>query len=91
MMRRPLLLLLVPMLALGLWQITYAEIHCAFETEDSEEACCELCHLSRFALIVCSAHRLFSPTPTFHSKDILPHRAPLVAVLRLSQGRAPPL
>ena len=90
MMRRPLLLLLVPLLALGLWQITYAEIHCAFETEDTEEACCELCHLSRFALIVCSAPRLFSPTPTFHSKDTLPHRAPLVRALRPSQARAPP-
>ena len=91
MMRRPLLLLLVPLLALGLWQITYAEIHCAFETEESDEACCELCHLSRFALIVCSPPRLVSPTPTFHSTDTLPHLAPLVSVLRLSQGRAPPL
>ncbi len=89
-MRRPLLLLLVPLLALGLWQITYAEIHCAFETEDTEEACCELCHLSRLTLMACSALRLFSPHPTFHTKDTPPRRAPLVSVLRPSQARAPP-
>ena len=91
MMRRPLLLLLVPLLALGLWQITYIEIHCAFETEESEEACCELCHPGSLTAIVGSAPRLFSPTPTFHSKDTLSHHAPLVSVLRLNQGRAPPL
>ena len=86
MMRRP--LLLVPLLALGLWRIIHAEIHCALETEDSDEACCELSHPSCFALIVGSAPRLFSPTPSFHSKDTLPQRAPLVSVLRLSQGPA---
>ena len=89
-MRRPLLLLLVPLLALGLWQITYAEIHCAFETEDTEETCCELCHLSRLTLMASSAPRLFSPHPTFHTKDTPPRRAPLVRALRPSQARAPP-
>lgn len=90
-MRRPLLLLLVLLLALGLWQIAYAQIHCAFEAEDSDEACCELCHLSRLTLIACSALRLFSPNPTFHSKDTPPRHAPLVRALRPSQARAPPL
>lgn len=91
MMRRPLLLLLILLLALGLWQITYARIHCAFETEDTEEACCELCPLSRLTLVAGSAPRLFSPIPTFHAKDTPPRRAPLVRALRPSQARAPPL
>ncbi|MCY4588214.1 MAG: hypothetical protein OXB98_19465 [Bryobacterales bacterium] len=87
MMRRLLLLLL----ALGLWQIAYAQIHCALETADSDEACCELCHLSSLTPIDCSALRLFSPNPTFHSKDTLPRRTPLFTALRPSQPRAPPL
>ena len=87
MMRRLLLLLL----ALGLWQITYAQIHCAFETADSDEACCELCHLGSLTPVACSALRLVSPNPTFHSKDTLPRRTPLFTALRPSQSRAPPL
>ena len=91
MMRRLLLLLLVLLLPLGLWQITYAQIHCALETADSEEARCELCPLSSLRLIACSALRLSSPNPTFHSKETPRRRAPLVRALRPSQARAPPL
>lgn len=87
MMRRLLLLLL----ALGLWQIAYAQIHCAFETADSDEACCELCHLSSLTPIACNALRLISPNPTFQSKDTLHSRAPRFTASRPSQPRAPPL
>ena len=48
MMRRLLLLLL----ALGLWQIAYSQVHCAFEPPDCQEGACELCHFADISPLV---------------------------------------
>ena len=87
-MRRLLLLLL----ALGLWQITYAQIHCAFETEDSDEACCELCHLSSLTPI-----RLHRPSADLANSDVplqrhpSPPRCPVRSLAAQPAARASPL
>lgn len=84
-------IVLVVLLLLATVALGFAQIHCSLEDSDSAEPCCELCHLSDATPLARSAPRLFSPTPTFQSKDALPRRAPLVTAWLARQGRAPPL
>ena len=54
-MTRQLLLLL---LALGLWQLPYTQLHCAFEPPDCKEGACDLCHLADVSPLVSAFRRL---------------------------------
>ena len=87
MMRRLLLLLL----ALGLWQIGYTQVHCAFEPPDCQEGACELCHLADISPLAAGSDLLCSPPPTPRA-TVKPSQGATVRPLsRHNRGRAPPL
>ena len=86
MMRRLLLLLL----ALGLGQIAYTQIHCSFEPPDCEEGACELCHLADISPLASGSAVLSSPPPAQRAA-VAPSQGPSVQPLsRRYRGRAPP-
>lgn len=86
MMRRLLLLLL----ALGLWQIAYTQIHCSLEPPDCQEGRCELCHLADIAPQVSDSARLCSP-PAAPRSAAAPNQGPTGRLLsKHNRGRAPP-
>ena len=86
MMRRLLLLLL----ALGLWQIAYTQIHCGFEPPDSEEGACELCHLGDISPLASGSALLCSPAPTPRAAVASDQGTILKPLFRRNRGRAPP-
>ncbi len=87
MMRRCLLLLL----ALGLWQVAFAQVHCSVELEDCEEGACELCPLSHISPQVPDSALLCSLLPARRTSAVPSQRATAAPPLRRSRGRAPPL
>lgn len=86
MMRRLLLLLL----ALGLWQIGYTQIHCGFEPPDCQEGACELCHLGDFSPLASGSALLCSPAPTPRAAAAPSQGATLQPLFWRNRGRAPP-
>ncbi len=86
MMRRLLLLLL----ALGLWQIAYTQVHCAFEPPDCQEGSCELCHVADIAPLVSGFSLLYSAPPTPRATVKPGQGATVLPLLRHNRGRAPP-
>ena len=87
MMRR----LLVLLLALGLWQIAYTQVHCAFEPPDCQEGACELCHLSDISPLASGSDLLCSSPPTPRA-SVKPSQGATVRPLSShNRGRAPPL
>jgi len=82
--------LVLLLLALGLCQIVYAQIHCALETTDCSEGSCELCHLSDGAPPTPGAATLSSPTLSPRLAPIWRPFAPAKPPSRRSRGRAPP-
>ena len=86
MMRRLLLLLL----ALGLWQIGYTEIHCGFEPPDCEEGACDLCHLGDISPLAAGSALLSSPAPTPSAAAAPSQGAPPQPLFGRNRGRAPP-
>ena len=87
MMRRLLLLLL----ALGLGQIAYTQIHCSFEPPDCEEGACELCHLADISPLASDSALLCSPPPTPRAAVAPSQGATAQPLSRRYRGRAPPL
>ena len=86
MIRRLLLLLL----ALGLWQVAYTQIHCSLEPPDCQEGKCELCHFADIAPQVSGSARLCSP-PAAPSPAVAPNQgAPGRPFSKHNRGRAPP-
>ena len=86
MMRRLLLLLL----ALGLWQIAYTQVHCAFEPPDCQEGACELCHLADISPLTSGPAPLYSPPPNSRTA-VAPRQGATVRPLsRSNRGRDPP-
>lgn len=86
MMRRLLLLLL----ALGLWQIGYTQIHCGFEPPDCEEGACELCHLGDISPLASGSALLCSPAPAPRAALATSQGATLQPLFSRNRGRAPP-
>ena len=86
MMRRLLLLLL----ALGLGQIAYTEIHCSFEPPDCEEGACELCHLADISPLASGSAALCSPPPMPRAAVAPSQGATVQPLSRRYRGRAPP-
>ena len=86
MMRRLLLL----MLALGLWQIAYTQIHCSLEPPDCQEGACELCHLADVSPLVSDSDLLRSPPPTPRPAVSPSQSATVRPLLRRIRCRAPP-
>ncbi len=83
--------LLLLLLALGLGQIAYTQIHCSFEPPDCEEGACELCHLADISPLASGSATLCSPPPTPRAA-VAPNQGPAVqAFSRRYRGRAPPL
>ena len=86
MMRRLLLLLL----ALGLWQIAYTQIHCSLEPPDCQEGACELCHLADISPLVSDSALLCSPPPN-PRPALAPSQGAIVREpSRHNRGRDPP-
>lgn len=85
-MRRLLLLLL----ALGLWQIAYAQIHCGLEPADCLEGDCELCHLSDVTPLQSGGVTVSLVLPSAFATLVAPRCRPLGPPLRRRLGRAPP-
>lgn len=86
MMRRLLLLLL----ALGLWQIGYTQVHCSLEPPDCQEGKCELCHVADIAPQISGSARLCSPTPA-PRPALAPDQGATGRLLsKHNRGRAPP-
>ena len=86
-MTRRLLLLL---LALGLWQIVYTQIHCSLEPPDCHEGTCELCHLADISPLLSGSSQLCSP-PHGPRPTVVPSQGVTVRpLLRHNRGRAPP-
>ena len=86
MMRRLLLLLL----ALGLWQIACAQLHCGLEPPDCQEGACDFCHLVDISQLATGSTALWSPL-TAPSLAVAPNQgAADQALLRHNRGRAPP-
>ena len=86
MMRRLLLLLL----ALGLWQIAYTQIHCGLEPSDCEEFACELCPVADIDPLLSGFALLYCPPPTPRLAVATSHGAIVSPVSRQNRGRAPP-
>ena len=86
-MTRRLLLLL---LALGLWQIAYSQVHCSLEPPDCQEGACDLCHLADVSPLVSGSSQLCSPPPTPRPAVAPSHGATVRPLLRHNRGRAPP-
>ena len=86
MMRRLLLLLL----ALGLWQLAYTQIHCSFEPPDCQEGACELCHVADISTLISGSALLCAPTPAPRAAVVPGQQVTLLPLLRLNRGRAPP-
>ena len=86
MMRRLLLLVL----ALGLWQIAYTQIHCALEPPDCQEGACELCHLTDISPLVSDSDLLCSPPPTPRLALAPSQSATIRPLSRRIRCRAPP-
>lgn len=82
--------IVVILLALGLWQIAFAQIHCALEASDCEEGRCELCHFNDLTPNVPSATRLPLPVTASECRFEPERRLPLRQPLQRRQGRAPP-
>lgn len=78
------------LLALGLLQIAYAQVHCALEESDCDEARCELCHLSDLTPYVSGVIQLPAPATAFAPKVVQGRRSPLRPPVHCSRGRAPP-
>ena len=87
MMRRLLLLLL----AVGLWQIAYTQIHCSLEPPDCQEGECELCHLAEISPLSSGSALLCSPPPTPRPALAAGQGATVRPLSRHNRGRAPPL
>jgi len=87
MMRIPALLLL----AAGLLQIAYAQVHCGLEPADCKEGACELCHSSDVAPLIPRACLPSPLTPTLFADSAVSRRHPLGPPVRRGRGRAPPL
>lgn len=86
MMRRLLLLLL----ALGLWQLAYNQVHCALEPPDCQEGACDLCHLADISPLDSGSSLLCSPPPT-QGPVIAPSQGATVRLLsKRYRSRAPP-
>ena len=86
MMRR----LLVLLLALGLWQIGYTQIHCSLEPPDCQEGACELCHLADVSPLASGSALLRSPPPAPRPAVASSQGAPLRPLSKHNRGRAPP-
>ena len=86
MMRRLLLLLL----ALGLWQIAYTQIHCGLEPPDCQEGTCELCHLAEISPPASDSAQLYSPPPTPRPAAAPSQGATVWPLSWHNRGRAPP-
>ena len=86
MMRRLLLLLL----ALGLWQIAYSQLHCALEPPDCQEGACELCHLADTSPLVPGLSQVCSPPPCPRPAIGSSQGATFRPLSRHNRGRAPP-
>jgi len=86
-MTRRLLLLL---LALGLWQIAYTQIHCSLEPPDCHEGTCELCHLADISPLFSGSAQLSSPPPSPRSAIVPSQGATVRPLLRHNRGRSPP-
>lgn len=82
--------LLILLAAVGLWQIAYAQIHCALETAECSEGSCELCHLNDEAPLSCEGAAVSSPPLALHPPVAPNPCAPAATPLRQSRGRAPP-
>lgn len=86
MMRKLLLLLL----ALGLGQIAYTQIHCSLEPPDCEEGQCELCHLADVSPLASGSALLCSPPPTPRVAVAPNQGATTRSLSKRYRGRAPP-
>ena len=86
MMRRLLLLLL----ALGLWQFAFSQIHCGLEPPDCQEGACELCHLADVSPAASDSALLCSPPPTLSLGIAQSQGATVWPLFRHYRGRAPP-
>ena len=86
MMRRLLLLLL----AVGLWQIGYTQIHCAFEPPDCQEGACELCHLADASPLPSGSVPLGSRPPASRAAVAPSDGATVQPPPSRSRGRGPP-
>lgn len=82
--------LLLPLLALGLWQIAYTQIHCGFEPPACQEGACQLCHLGDISPLASGSAQLCSPAPTPRASVAPSRGATLQPLLRRNRGRAPP-
>ena len=86
-MTRRLLLLL---LALGLWQIAFNQVHCALEPPDCQEGACDLCHLAEISPLVSGSSQVCSPPPT-PQPVVAPSQGATVRLLsKRNRSRAPP-
>ena len=86
MMRRLLLLLL----ALGLWQIAYTQIHCSLEPPDCGEGVCELCRLADISPPASGPALLCWPPPSPYPALAPSQGATARPLLRHNRGRSPP-
>lgn len=85
-MKRFLLLLL----AIGLWQISCAGIHCDLGPSDCEEFECELCAVGDIAPLVPDIAQVCSP-PAARRLAVAPTQSAVVQSLPgRKRGRAPP-
>lgn len=83
--------LLLLLLALGLGQIAYTQIHCSFEPPDCEEGACELCHSADISPLASGSALLCSPPPTPRAAVALSQGATAQPLSGRYRGRAPPL
>ena len=83
--------LLLLLLALGLGQIAYTQIHCSFEPPDCEEGACELCHLADIPPLASGSVVLCSPPPTPRAAVVPSQGAAAQPLSSRYRGRAPPL
>ena len=86
MMRR----LLLPLLALGLWQIAYSQADCAFEPPDCQVGACELCHFADISPLVSGFSLPCSPPPTPGATVEPGQGATGRPIPSHNRGRAPP-
>lgn len=83
--------LLLLLVALGLGQIAYTQVHCSFEPPDCEEGACELCHLADISPLASGSAGLCSPPPTPRAAVAPSHGAAAQPHSRRYRSRAPPL
>ncbi len=82
--------LLPLLLALGLWQLAYTQLHCAFEPPDCKEGACDLCHLADVSPLVSASAVLCAPPATPRASMAPRQGAAARPRLRHKRGRAPP-